>query len=96
MAGALFGAGVGWLLTDEDSDKASRPIVGAGTLGAVGGLVLGLRLTSGWNTAFSAAPARQGDAWSRLHVNTGELVGVAAGLASGSGLSAPRLVVFEF
>ena len=95
VGGALFGAGLGWLVTNENSDRLMRPVIGLGTLGALGGLTLGFRLTSGWEPAFSAA-SRGDDAWSRLHINTGELAGAAAGLVSGNGFSAPRLVVFEF
>ena len=95
VAGATLGAGIGWLFTDEESYSAARPVLAGYTLGALGGLALGLRLTRGWPTAHSAVPAGN-DRWSRVHLNAGALAGALVDFAARREFSAPSLVTVEF
>lgn len=95
VAGGTLGAGLGWLVTSETATWAARPVVGGYALGAIGGMALGLRLTSGWKTAFSDAPAGP-DRRARVHVNTGALAGAVVDYAARREFSAPSLVTVEF
>jgi hypothetical protein len=94
--GALMGAGLGYLFSDEYSSDAMRPVVGVATLGAVGGFYLGGRLTSVWprTTALNRRPAH--DAWARVHVNFGAAAGAVSSYVTSRQFSAPNLVTVEF
>jgi hypothetical protein len=94
--GALFGAGLGYLFSSENSAEGMRPVVGVATLGAVGGMYLGGRLTHVWprTTAYHWQSGRDGLA--RVHLNFGAALAAASSYAQNRSFSAPYLVEVEF
>ena len=96
--GALLGAGIGYLFTNPNDRGGGqlRPVIGVATLGAVGGMALGMRLTHVWptTTALNARPERDG--WARVNVNFGAAAGAATRYATSRSFSAPQLITVEF
>lgn len=96
--GALLGAGLGYLLSSEDAsyEDQGRPVVGLGTLGAVGGMALGMRLTRVWPRTAALNPRPERDGWARVSVNFGAAAGAVTQYATSRSFSAPQLITVEF
>lgn len=94
--GALAGAGLGWLLADDDAPDMSRPIIGVGTLGAAIGMGIGGWLTHVWPKRVAYNPKPERDRWARVHLNVAAGIEAASGYLMNREFSAPNLVIIEF
>ena len=95
FAGGLLGSGIGWLLTDDNARWAMRPVIGGGTLGAVGGLALGVKLTAHQNGS-NPEPPTGSNGRARIHINPAELTHAVADFVTRREFSAPQLLTIEF